>query len=99
MRSVETDRQAVEDLIRQLRSDAGLLELWERDAISRYVVPLLRALGWDTDNGAEVEREFQIGMGRVDFLLKGPASRLCKRQMSYSRIRRSLSTPTDRHVR
>jgi len=65
----------VEELIRQMRSDSGLLELWERDAISKYVVPLLRALGWDTDNAAQVEREFQIGMGRVDFLLKGSGAR------------------------
>jgi len=58
-----------------MKSDSGLFELWERDAINRYVVPLLKALGWDTDDGAQVEREFQIGMGRVDFLLKGPGAR------------------------
>lgn len=75
MLSAKTDRRAVEKLIRQMRSDPGLFALWERDAISTYVVPLLRALGWDTDNATQIEREFQIGMGRVDFLLKGSGSR------------------------
>jgi len=56
-------------LIDQMKADSKFPDLWERDAISGYIVPLLESLGWPVDDAMVVKREHKLGMGRVDFFL------------------------------
>jgi len=65
------DYQRVTELIEQIRTHSDRSDLWEREAIKLYIEPILRSLGWHTDNHEEIKREYQIGLGRVDFLLIG----------------------------
>lgn len=76
MRTKNINYSEVETLIRTIRSANHLATMWERDAIKEFIEPMLRALGWDTEDSSQVSREFKLGMNRVDFILNGLGNRL-----------------------
>jgi predicted type IV restriction endonuclease len=47
-------------------------QLKQNEMLTRYVLvdPILRALGWDTENPDQVIPEFQTEVGRPDYILR-----------------------------
>jgi type I restriction-modification system DNA methylase subunit len=68
-----TDRDSARQQIQQLVDRFSATPKRERDAFTEqqtrvsYILPLFRALGWDTESPAEMSAEEQISRGFVDF--------------------------------
>ena len=61
----------LEVLLTRLRENKGQLPTGEEATCQGVVLPILGKLGWDRDNVFEVIPQFQIGLDRVDYCLKG----------------------------
>ena len=71
MLRVMPDTTELEALITRLANDRALLQRGEATTRQGAVNPTLRALGWNTDNLAEVDPEFEDGGGgKVDYCLR-----------------------------
>lgn len=69
----ETDSYLIEALRKAKVRFEQHKELFERDESvvrERFVLPLLRALGWDTEDPGEVYPEVNINNSGPDYLLK-----------------------------
>jgi predicted type IV restriction endonuclease len=66
-------RSNIATLVNQFQADKNRSSYNESDTRHYYILPLFRALGWDTQNPAEFTSEEQISRKFVDFgfYLKG----------------------------
>ncbi|HRF96057.1 MAG TPA: hypothetical protein PLZ51_12720, partial [Aggregatilineales bacterium] len=67
MTTPETARATIRTLVDKFRNDPDKGKYPEQQNRESYVLPLFRALGWDTENPAEMTAEEQISRGFVDF--------------------------------
>ena len=66
MHAKEDARLIVEKLVRNFQNDPDRHKHVERQLAERYILPLFRALGWDTETN-DMTAEEQISRGRVDY--------------------------------
>ncbi|PJF27151.1 MAG: hypothetical protein CUN52_14925, partial [Phototrophicales bacterium] len=57
---------AIRDLVQKFRQDPDREAYNEQQTREYYILPLFRALGWNTEDPAEFSAEEQISRGRVD---------------------------------
>ena len=62
--------QSLTDLIRSIVKNKGIYAVNEQRTKNGVVHPLLACLGWDPCNMQEVDPEYAVGSGRVDYCLK-----------------------------
>jgi len=55
------------DKFRELESKGKIARYNEEETKKDFILPLFKALGWDTENSTEVSAEEQISKGRVDY--------------------------------
>jgi len=63
----DSAQTAVRDLVKKFRSDPHRHQHNEQKTREYYILPLFRALGWDTESPSEFTAEEQISRGFVDF--------------------------------
>ena len=67
MTTNEDARHIIRGLVDRFQNDSQKEKYTEQQIRESYVLPLFRALGWDTENPAEMTAEEQISRGFVDF--------------------------------
>ena len=65
----------LQGLIETLKKRMQVRSGWSEQEVRRELIdPLLQAMGWNTDDGTQVKREYQLGPGRADYALFKDAS-------------------------
>ena len=65
----------LQKLIGMLQRQMQTRSEWsEQETRRKLIDPLLRAMGWNINDGAQVKREYQLGPGRADYALFTDAS-------------------------
>ena len=69
--NVKDLQRLIETLKKRMQVRSG----WSEQEVRRELIdPLLQAMGWNTDDGTQVKREYQLGPGRADYALFKDAS-------------------------
>ena len=65
----------LQGLIETLKKRMQVRSGWSEQEVRRELIdPLLQAMGWNTDDGTQVKREYQLGPGRAGYALFKDAS-------------------------
>jgi len=67
---METTMQNLIEFIKKIQSDNRLGSLKEAAIKQSIILKMLSLLGWDPFNIDEIEPDYHVGTGKIDFLLK-----------------------------